>query len=233
MQQSAPRLVHLHIPKTAGTSLTRAFVALYDMDRVCPARYEPEFEGVNIADFDFFTGHIGFTCAARFDAPIVCLLRDPVDRFVSVYFYWRQLVESENRKEWGPRAAYALSLEEFAERFDESSLTEELYNRITWQIASSFHFSERRRMMGVTQAELLEKAIANLRKCAVVGRVEDMAGFVRDCRNTLGVELDIGRLNVTKNRPSASQVPLSVRRKIMQWVPLDLELYWSVANQKV
>lgn len=230
MQNPVPRIVHMHIPKTAGTSVNSAFFSLYEKDRICAARYEPGFKRVDAAAFDFFTGHIGFTCASGLDAHIVCLLRDPIDRFISVYYYWRQLYEKENRREWGPYTANALSLDEFAERFDEPSLIEEFYNRITWQVASSFHVAERRRLVGLDRGALLERARGNLRKCAVVGRIEDIPGFVRDCRDVLGIGLEIGQENVTRKRPRSSQVSLDTRRKITRWVELDLELYWSLVN---
>lgn len=227
------KLVHMHIPKAAGTSVNSAFFSLYDESRICPARYEPEFKEIDKSDYDFFTGHIGFNLAKDLGAQVFCLLRDPIDRFISVYYYWRQLYEKEKRRQWGPVTANALSLEEFVERFDEVALTEEFYNRMTWQVASSFHISERRRLVATTRTDLLEQATANLRKCAVVGRTEDMPRFVADCREVLGVELEVGQENVTARRPRYSEVSLDVRRKIARWVQLDLELYWSVAKQQI
>ncbi|HCS55091.1 sulfotransferase family 2 domain-containing protein [Rubinisphaera sp.] len=227
MQQVTPKIVHMHIPKTAGTSIKSAFVAHYDLSRVCRAVLEPEFAEINPDDYDFFTGHIGFDLASQFGHPIVSVLRDPIDRFISVYYYWRQLYETENRRDPGIVAAHSLSLDEFAERFDESKLIQQFYNQMTWQFAGSFNLNDRRKRIELTQAEVLELAQANMQKCAVVGRKEDLPGFVSDCRKTLGIELDIDKLNVTAKRPHIDEVPLSTRRRIAQWVPLDLELYWS------
>ena len=228
---SAPKIVHMHIPKTAGTSVNGAFFALYGKARICPARYEPDFKDVDLDGYDFFTGHIGYDVASKLGPPVVCLLRDPIDRFISVYYYWRQLYEKENRRDWGVRTAYALSLDEFVERFDEVALIEEFFNRITWQFAHSFHMSARRARIDVTRAELLKRAQDNMAKCAVVGRQEDMPRFVADCRERLGITLNVGRYNVTSRRADYDSVPLSVRRRIATWVELDLELYWSLTNR--
>lgn len=226
MSSKPPRIVHMHIPKTAGTSVNEAFYKIYGKDGICPARYEPEFVDQNISDYSFFTGHIGFDLASALDANIVTVLRDPVDRFISVYYYWRQLHEG-GRMEWGPRTAAAMSLEEFAGYFGENALIEEFFNRVTWQVAFSHHLVRRRELLGITRAELLVRAKENLSKCAVVGCLEDIPKFVSDCRDVLGIELDVGEKNVTKKRKSADEVPDDLRRKITQWMPLDMELYES------
>jgi hypothetical protein len=226
----APKVVHLHIPKTAGTAVNHAFFKLYDSSRICPARYEPEFKSIEPEAFDFFTGHIGFDVASLLHLPIVCLLRDPIDRFISVYYYWRQLYEKERRRDFGIQAAHSLSLEEFVERFDEASMAEEFYNRMTWQFAASHHLGSRRDYICLSRGELLDLARSNLSKCAVVGRQENMAGFVADCKRTLGIELEVDFKNVTAQRMAADDVPLSIRRRIADWVQLDLELYWSLTK---
>lgn len=225
--KSALRLVHIHIPKTAGTSLNVALQRQFPADRQCKATYRPEFIGIDIKKYDFFAGHIGFDLAKSLNARTIAVLRDPIDRFVSVYWYWRQLVEKENRKEPGPVAAAALSLEEFVERFDEPALVEEFYDRVTWQIHSDFHLPQRRTKIALTRAELLAGAKENLRKIDVVGRQEDMNDLVAQCRQVLGIDLDIGHANVTAHRTRKDDMSRSLRRRISDWVQLDLELYWS------
>ena len=60
------RIVHLHVPKTAGTALRHAFQGLSSPKlRVCPARLENQFKNVNFDDFDFFSGHISFMLAEK------------------------------------------------------------------------------------------------------------------------------------------------------------------------
>ncbi len=220
----------MHIPKTAGTSVNAAFFKLYERERICPARYENEFSDIDPESFDFFTGHIGFEMASSLNLPIVCLLRDPIDRFISVYYYWKHLYEKEQRRDWGIQAAHALSLEDFVERLDEVALVEELYNRTTWQLASSHHLSNRRNHIGLSRDGLLDLARRNLAKCAVVGRQENMPKFMSDCQQALGINLAVGFNNVTAQRKAIDEVSLSIRRRIADWVQLDLELYWSLSK---
>jgi len=216
----------MHIPKTAGTSVNEAFYKIYGKGGICPARYEPEFKDHNIADYSFFTGHIGFDKASSLDAHIVTVLRDPIDRFISVYYYWRQLHEG-GRMEWGPRTAAAMPLEEYVEYFGESALIEEYFNRITWQVAYSHHLVRRRDLLGINRSELLARAKDNLSKCAVVGCLEDIPKFASDCYEVLGIKLDVGEKNVTKKRKSADEISPELRRKIASWMPLDIEIYES------
>lgn len=221
------RLVHIHIPKTAGSSLNVALRKSFPVERQCKATFRPEFEGIDISKYDFFAGHIGFDHAKSLQARTITVLRDPIDRFVSVYWYWRQLVEKENRKEPGPKAAAALSLDEFTERFDEPALIEEFYDRMTWQLHSDFHLPKRREKIAVPRAELLAGAKENLRTIDVVGRQEDMDDLAMQCRKVLGIEVEIGRTNVAAYRTQKQDLSRALRRRITDWVQLDLELYFS------
>lgn len=221
------RIVHMHIPKTAGTSVNRAFESHYAQERVFTGSYEPDFNAIDVHKYDFYRGHIGYELASTLEANIVCVLRDPIDRFLSVYYYWQQLYQDQQVQRSGVKAAAILSLDEFVERFDEIALIEELYNRMTWQVACDYRWEFRRDYLEFKSEEILQRALQNLNDCAVVGRLENMPRFAKDVYDRLGVKLDIDHINVTRKKTSKKSIPLSTRRKIMDWVHWDLELYWS------
>jgi len=55
------RLLHLHIPKTAGTALRKALSqAFAGTRRTCPEQFEEQFLDVDPPSFDFYSGHSGF-----------------------------------------------------------------------------------------------------------------------------------------------------------------------------
>lgn len=225
--QGALRLVHIHIPKTAGTSLNVALQQNFPSSRQCYATYSEEFSKIDITKYDFFAGHIGFDLAKSLNARTITVLRDPIDRFVSVYWFWRQIREQENRPELGPMAAAALSLEEFVERFDSPPMLEEFYDRMTWQLHSDFRIHQRHKHITVPRADLLAGAKKNLKTVDVVGRQEDMDGLAAQCKKVLGIEIEVGRTNVTAHRTRKDDMSRILRRRISDWVQLDLELYWS------
>ena len=220
----------MHIPKCAGTSITHAFSKLYKSEEICPARDEPSYETIDANDYKYFTGHIGFELSNSLNANIVTILRNPIDRFISVYNFWNQLHE-QGKSKYGIKTAWALDIEEFVEYFNEIELIAEFFNRMTWQVAHSHHLFRRRELLGISQEDLLALAKQNLRKCAVVGFLDDIPKFTHDCRDILGVDLDIKEKNLTQEKYKNNPISADVRKKIEKWVRLDLNLYEHFKSQ--
>ncbi|HEY2481347.1 MAG TPA: hypothetical protein VGI30_04000 [Caulobacteraceae bacterium] len=113
-------IVFLHVPKTAGTSLANMLAAHFAPERI----YLPEPYGElssrsadELAAFDFIYGHFDWSQLEAIPGPkkIVSLLREPVSRALSLYWYWRSYTWSEAEKLGSRGIAYAkrLSADEF------------------------------------------------------------------------------------------------------------------------
>ncbi|MFO1027588.1 MAG: hypothetical protein U1E70_20615, partial [Acetobacteraceae bacterium] len=64
VERPAKRIIHLHIPKTAGTALRVAFEGVYgDELRSYPHRDERQYQNFNPDDYDFYSGHFGYRTA--------------------------------------------------------------------------------------------------------------------------------------------------------------------------
>lgn len=97
----ASSLLFLHIPKTAGTSLRRflcnqfpAQACLLDPLPLGPRLqgWEPlQFAGGEFDQYAFVTGHLDYDCIARYRRRpyVLTVLRNPVDRALSAYYYQR------------------------------------------------------------------------------------------------------------------------------------------------
>ena len=60
------RIVHLHIPKTAGTAFRSAFQKAADGKlRIFPHYDERQYVGIDPSHFDFFSGHFGYETAVK------------------------------------------------------------------------------------------------------------------------------------------------------------------------
>lgn len=228
MEQSRPRVVHVHIPKTAGTALRLAFEKrLQPRYRVAPHLTEENAEAFAKQDFAFFSGHIGYPTAQRVGGRMITVLRNPVDRLVSTYYFWRELYAKGIESAVKARLAAQYSLEQFLSITDEPQLFEEFANRMCWQLSHGSSVGQRRvaREGGVTDDALLATAMQNLSSFAVVGIQEDMGQFTTDLKTVFGVEVPVDHVNVTGERAALSELPASVFRAAYTWCYLDIQLY--------
>ena len=113
------RIAHIHIPKTAGTAFRSAFTRHFkNNSRIFPHYQESKYIGIDRNAYDFYSGHIGFDTAFNLDADLVTVLRDPLDRFISVYHFWRQIFESKVEQSVNTTLASKFEFEEFIELVD-------------------------------------------------------------------------------------------------------------------
>jgi hypothetical protein len=226
--QLATRLLHLHVPKTAGTAVRVALErACGGTLRVFPHYDEQRYTDVTPGEYDVYSGHYGFKTATRIGGDIITVLRNPVDRFLSVYYFWRQLHESGVEVTPNTIAASRFNIDDFVSLRDEPFLIEEFSNRVTWQLAHGSSLVQRRefRLQGKTDEDVFRTAVGNLTSFAVVGVQENLTEFVDRFKARYKFELKVDRINVTKERPSAADISVAALRRIHDWVYLDLELY--------
>jgi hypothetical protein len=222
------RILHLHIEKCGGTALRTAIArAIGPATRLFPKQYERDMEAIEADQWDLISGHCGWQVLQPYGGHLVTVLRDPVDRFVSSYFFWRDMYRSGKDRSHRAVLTDVYPLDEFVKIKDEQSLIQGLLNAMTWQLAYSPVLPKRQaqRARGITEAELIATAIAHLGECAVVGLQEHMGDFASHFEQRLGLKLDIERVNVTEGRPGGLELSAATRRRILEWVYLDMELY--------
>ncbi|MCI4679471.1 sulfotransferase family protein [Rhodoblastus acidophilus] len=227
------QLLHLHIPKTAGSSLRAAFARQkYNVFSIDPNfKYDPaEHSAV-----DVFSGHVGFRAmtedkGGRLRA--VTILRDPVDRILSYYYHLIKLHDAGLEVSERTTLAKKYPLDDFLSIKDHPHLLTDMFNAVTWQLLHGVDISERiayrRANPPLSDADLVNRATKNLASCLVVGFQDRMPEFLDDLTAACGVRLTLGQDNSNDNRTPVEQISTKTRDNVLSWVHLDVAVYrWA------
>lgn len=209
------RLVFLHLPKTAGTSLHAALARHFRPEEV----FRPEglaAWGEALADpgrYRFWTGHMPFSLVALIPPPVfvVTLLRDPVQRILSLYTFWRRHADPARPH---LRVAMECDLEGFLTSAEpavrngtDNHMARLLHGRVPvaeadgWPTVAQPQDVPRR----LTDAEVLAGARRNLLRCGAVGLDTDVTGLYRRVCEAFGFAAgeDPPRLNTRETGEAA------------------------------
>lgn len=224
----SPRIAYVHIGKSAGTWLRTMLQRHYDADEVCDFRFQSQFEDTDRDRYigkKLFSAHIGHDFATTLDAELVTVLRNPFDRIVSLYHYWREVPNA-------PEIVSSMGFDEFLDyHFD--GIGQDIDNAQTWQIAFGHNMAARRRNAGIPKEEVLARARENLQQYAAVGVFEHLPLFVETMRKQFNFsQFRIEqRINTTKSRGETSSLSLAQRAKIYARNDMDIALYEYVTKR--
>jgi hypothetical protein len=217
-----PLLIFLHLPKTAGSTLARvieqqypagAVLALYDSATGEELRSIPEdrMRRLRVVMGHFYFGAHRF--ASR-PATYVTVLRDPIERVISHYYYVRR-----DATHYLHGAAQKLSLADYI-RFCNLA---EPNNDQTRLLCGEYQGA----IPTTCIDAMLPLAKKNLREhCAVVGLTEDFDRSLLLIKRRLGWRYPFyERQNVTSGRPRRADLPVDTLRVLQAYNRLDVELY--------
>lgn len=212
------RVIFDHLQKTAGMAVNRwlrstlgdgcASPNLMTDHRSLIARYGGRYS--------VLTAHVTFDGRGldpRYQ--YVTLLREPIDRMVS----WLHFVVGNH------------SVAEFGDAWHDVRRFLESEGTITdYAPGTNFyvrHFAAIDRTTHVTDDSLLAAALAAVERYDVWGLFETMPAFLEDFAGLLGVPSPptLDRVNVTKSRPSVTEISAAFRKRLEDLNALDLEFY--------
>ncbi|MDE3177469.1 MAG: sulfotransferase family 2 domain-containing protein [Pseudomonadota bacterium] len=233
---SGARLFHLHIPKTAGTALRSAFGRAEH--KILPVGSNFVFDPARHGDVDLFSGHAGFRAVEASPAlrgKVITILRDPYDRLMSYYYHLVQQHRDGLENSHRSLLASKYNLAEFLAIKDDPHLLSDIYNTMTWQlvydISVNARMEYRSRMPAFSEADLVERAKANLSSFLVVGFQSQMGPFLSKLKEMSGFSGRLVTENATAERVALHAIDADTRRRLRGWIELDLEVYeWALAN---
>jgi hypothetical protein len=146
--------VFLHIPKSGGTSVTELLFALmgpvYPRDKLFGY---PEFSEIDPpGNPSLFISHFGYNFYRGSGGYCMTVMRDPVERILSLFSYWKN---PGNKMPPGDPLPDDMTLEEFLAS-DRQDIWTNVRNAQTWQIAFGLDVKTRHRLGGIKAFELYD-----------------------------------------------------------------------------
>jgi Sulfotransferase family len=233
IQPKPRKIIFDHIPKCGGTTLNYYLEKNYRDNKIFringsnPTRSIEEFGLLTHRQrihYDLIRGHLANKIVEKVDKDylLITMLRDPIDRIVSHYYYAKS---SCNHYLNSFIVENNISLEQYVR----SGKSEELEN---WYVS---HFSG----FNPTQVKqnpkiALKRAIENIDKYDLVGFVEDFDQFVFNLKKLARFNINYNsiRVNVTKNREKVDQISSGALNAIKELNSLDIEFHKKISLKK-
>jgi hypothetical protein len=249
----------MHVPKTAGTSITRSLIevlqprkAVGGFDRVLfggftsfdtlsadAMQYVHLTHGDLPADADFIGGHFSLhTLETRYpSARLLTVVREPTSRLLSHWAFWRSAPPGGNRS-WGEWAKYTgiarEPLEEFLTRPEIACQTDNVLARMLLfphaAISSSSFIVE------ACDDFIIQACIQKLDRFSFTGVLED-TGLWTKLSAYVGRSVSEKREKVTRPTPSEFRTHLAEALSYKNWEimqkrsRLDLRLWVAILNK--
>ncbi|MGE7760009.1 sulfotransferase family 2 domain-containing protein [Peribacillus sp. NPDC097895] len=201
--------IFMHIPKTGGMTLNEIFKKQYKLSEIYDhdsfqkkMMNMDELTEVEKRNIKAITGHYFYGIHQEFSRPFnyFTMLRDPVDRVISSYYFLRDYPGYEMVKD--------MTLEEFVVKGPEAP------NLQTLMVCGSQEIPD------------IEIAKENLKTFSVVG-VTELFNETLFClkKEYAWGDIHYTRKNITKNRLAKDEVPSDLINLIKKYNALDIELY--------
>lgn len=215
-------VIFMHIPKTGGTTLANILEKQYPQGQVLRVPFgnlhtlKQQLKGSKPAAVH---GHHPFGLHELYQGSFhyITMLRDPVDRIISNYYY-----AAENPGNPMHRKLNQLSFEEFI-----MSKDEKLQYRISNMQTS---FAAGKRTPAIANVDDLELAMENLqRHFSVIGITDMFTESIEVMKKVLGwQDVSFQPKNRTKKRPAIEEIKPEILESIQEKNQLDYKLYnWA------
>lgn len=218
----------IHIPKAAGGTVIGALVSEYGSRQV-ERRFDPDLDTFDSHPMDpevrVLVGHMPFGVHQVLDRDVtyITLLREPVDRVVSGYYFAREPKSDQpGRVEMDSR----VTLEDYVARSVSPFTTNNGQVRLLAGVSRA-HF-------GIDPRATLDRAQHNLEHdISVVGTLDRFDEFLVLCKLLLGWTSypTYERFKTSRVRPPVGEVSAAVRALIEERNALDIELYASARRR--
>lgn len=242
----AQKLVFLHLPKTGGTTLQNLLRPHFDTQLTCPERFNGlrHYAAGELARYRYFAGHFDLPSVRLIPGrkQIITLLRDPVTRLASFYYFQRahkpEAIERRNLEL--ARLASTLTMAEFfrAPEVRSHRAINNAMTRLLTEAVEAVHLAGRAEGRVTTEGALASAPLALSELCSLdaFGLMERYDESVRLIFSTIGltpptsIEKKQVLDDIVNQYPGMRQIdkePITdeIRELMHELVAADRELY--------
>jgi hypothetical protein len=216
-----------HIPKTGGTSVRAAIEqAVGEQSAVLNISTPHHIIVASAGSRRVICGHLWFYAGELLVSGwfYATLLRDPLDRFLSLYHFYRQYRQQVLEGSMIDPAEAAAVFHDDLESFLSDRRTDVTRSYSNFQ---AMHFAARmcERPDELNEAQLLDAAITSLKDYDLVGVYTEIDTFFSRYCDAIGVpRRGLPKMNVTQERRLVSEIPQHVRCKLITANSIDSAL---------
>jgi hypothetical protein len=226
-------VLFLHIQKTAGSSIVDVARRYYGESVTSHGEYR-DLALDQIRHRRFVSGHFGYQFARnlmreRFSFTV---LRDPIERVLSMYYFCRSRDPSEFIIY---RRAHELDLHDFLlAGFSDPWIKKNIWNNQVWQLAHGYGHLDQRTISDFDETELLDLAKQHLDEFSYVGFTETLHADAAAIFSALGIPAvpRIPNANPTPKRPRVDELSLQDKALIEELTVLSRKFYEHARARK-
>lgn len=219
-------LVFTHIPRTGGTSLRNVI-----SNQIANCRFIDSFSEFSflsdkeLNSYDFIATHCGYGIFNRInrDHRKIILLRDPIERIISQYFYLRQL---ENDVSYSSHYAKNLTIQEFV-CLENPAVQISISNSQMWHLIEDKNIFFRNKYLSRSDSELLDMALLHLSKYDFIGFTHNLYSILNKLSETYGLgmlPMNIPHIGESR-RSNIDKLESDTINTILSKVSMDVMLY--------
>jgi hypothetical protein len=225
--------VFLHVPKAGGTSIRHFFREVFLERSIFPEdrlSNFPLWDDVACDGPKAYLGHLGWTFARSARAETATVLREPIERLLSVYVYTRK---SRLRQPLIGMDSSQMSLIQFLES-NHVGIRQNIDNAQTWQLCHCYHWEQREKMAETSNQGIFRAASENLEKIDWLGVSENLSEFCkRLSMSKIQTEKNAPRRNVSGGKLSYRDLSDREKKAIHKCSEMDVALYEKAQSRLV
>lgn len=214
------QLCFIHIPKTAGTTLTSLLNSKFHQSKICPAEVWSEVVDIprtELAQYQLFRGHFFYDIGELLPhKPVyITMLRHPIERVISGYEFMRRNIPTRTEALTNHYKAKTMTLTEYVSDLENPSMA----NSQTRHLSLSRHKDDPEAWLAVAKQHLAE--------FACFGLVEHFQDSMALLSYTFGWNplAEYSNLMIGARKLKQEQLEPEVLEMIATRNSLDLELY--------